>query len=751
MLRTKRLSDLSEVSYQAQWDGRRLRFAKGKPWVVALDTETEVRRDGGLTVPRLALASVSSGEEHAIVAPGQVGLFLEEHWDCQFVMHNAAFDYWVIHEHLAGTPRSRAVLKDALDGGRLHDSMVLATLVALAEAGGGENDAALFKNLNLDLLAQQYAGLKVPKDDPYRLRYGEIIGKDLAAVDPGFLDYAIQDAIVTHRAFESLMRKVTKHAALHQPPRTATRFDVYPDAPRRFGLLSETVQVKAAVVLEKVFRLGVGIDPALVGTVEVKLKETIDRNVAWIKEHYPDLFSYYKVKAKAGQFMVNPKTGVPKFQTGRLRTILGEIAAQRGIKPPRTGKTREVAASVEVWRELAPDHPLVKAWSELFDTSKLLSLMVPLRGQSTIHPRYRALVRTGRTSCYAVRGKKGDPSVPGLNIQQTPRESWFRGLFVPRPGYKLAAIDYSFIELRTLASVCLARYGRSVLADTIVKGVDPHAYTASMVGGLSLDAFMGLKKSSPADFKSRRQAAKAVNFGVPGGLGAEKLAAYAKANYGVALTKDEAGAFKKKLITEVYPELDLYLTDNSLADLASNLKVPVARCRTELDTRGDNEVAVSAVRKIVSGRPYKMDGTPYYAPWVAAVWRGLARLDNTDDLRVAEGIARREGSQWLEDRLFRRSVACLTGRVRGGVGYTEARNTPFQGLAADGAKLALWELDRQGFRIVAFVHDEIVVEVADEAEAARAGDVMNRAMEQVLFPGVPSAVEWAIGDRWIKA
>ena len=69
-------------------------------------------------------------------------------------------------------------------------------------------------------------------------------------------------------------------------------------------------------------------------------------------------------------------------------------------------------------------------------------------------------------------------------------------------------------------------------------------------------------------------------------------------------------------------------------------------------------------------------------------------------------------------------MTTLTGRVRGRVGFTQARNTPFQGLAADGAKLALWALIRAGYRVVAFIHDEIIVELPEEgvdhaAEARR--------------------------------
>src|SRR5262249_11263560 len=56
-------------------------------------------------------------------------------------------------------------------------------------------------------------------------------------------------------------------------------------------------------------------------------------------------------------------------------------------------------------------------------------------------------------------------------------------------------------------------------------------------------------------------------------------------------------------------------------------------------------------------------------------------------------------------------VMTMTGRLRAAAKYTARHNTIFQGLAADGAKLALWKLWRADFRIVNFIHDEVLVEV----------------------------------------
>ena len=57
-----------------------------------------------------------------------------------------------------------------------------------------------------------------------------------------------------------------------------------------------------------------------------------------------------------------------------------------------------------------------------------------------------------------------------------PRQGNVREMFIPRPGCVLLAIDYAALELRTLAAICLKKYGKSQLAEVINQGSDPHAF-----------------------------------------------------------------------------------------------------------------------------------------------------------------------------------------------------------------------------------------------------------------------------------
>lgn len=341
----------------------------------------------------------------------------------------------------------------------------------------------------------------------------------------------------------------------------------------------------------------------------------------------------------------------------------------------------------------------------------LLGTWVPTLESGIIipcHTNFNALLNTGRTSSY------------DFNSQNPPRKGGIRECFIPRKGFYFCSVDYSAIELRTLAQVCLwlmgtnngsGRYyqeGLSKLADAFLSGADPHCITGAHILGVSLSDFMlGLKDDKhtkkfrlnrPTPYTDARQLAKALNFGLPGGLGAEAFVAYAKASYGVILVKDAFGKMDYKASVEkakqlkrlwlgLYPEIDRYM---------------------------------KLVGQLCGGH-----GDTYTA------------------------------------------LQYVSNRLRGDCNYTAGCNTYFQGLAADGGKHALYDVVREchtgydrtwepsvlfGCRVVSFIHDEILLEVPiDRAHecAMRVGDVMCAVM-QMYVPDIPILAEPAMAARWYK-
>lgn len=84
---------------------------------------------------------------------------------------------------------------------------------------------------------------------------------------------------------------------------------------------------------------------------------------------------------------------------------------------------------------------------------------------------------------------------------------------------------------------------------------------------------------------------------------------------------------------------------------------------------------------------------------------------------------------------------------------TPRHNTIFQGLAADGAKLALWQLWRAGYRIVNFIHDEVLIELPADVNLAHHAEIVHRLMVSAMREVVPDVrvdVQYSLSDRWAK-
>lgn len=102
------------------------------------------------------------------------------------------------------------------------------------------------------------------------------------------------------------------------------------------------------------------------------------------------------------------------------------------------------------------------------------------------------------------------------NLQQIPKSEEFRRCFRPTdPNRCFVISDFSAIELRILAHMSQDR----VMLDVFNSGGDLHSMTAKAAFGLTCDV-KDVKKLHP----DKRDLAKALNFGIVYGMGAEKYA-----------------------------------------------------------------------------------------------------------------------------------------------------------------------------------------------------------------------------------
>jgi DNA polymerase I-like protein with 3'-5' exonuclease and polymerase domains len=685
------------------WDGQQL----GKH--VAIDTETTLIT--GHTIPQLCMGSISDGHRHFILHPDRIAAFMLMHLPqgSQLIAHNAAFDFWVLDKHLAGSGAddARSWLWATVDQGKLHDTMLLHALITLALS---DDDTMS----SLADLASKLLGIQLDKDS-YRTRYSETLGQDWQQLDVGFFQYAVADAIVTWQLFCKLTHQASSICQQH-------------NLNRSYGFLTERLQVQASISLAGITRQGMHVDLARAAHLQQQIDADIQQAVATMQQIDQGLWHTY---VKTGLFKTNKESGLPKMNQNRLLEHLQRIANEHQLKVPTTA-TGQISSSVnECWTQYTELHPLVAAYCTYTELTKLRTFFTAL-DKPTIHPKYRTLVRSGRTSC------------SGPNIQQLPARSPIRNAITARPGNLLFIIDYNALELRTLAAVCYERIGFSRLRDVLIDGTDPHSYAAAMFAGLELEAFEQLPNK-----KQLRQQAKVFNFGLPAGFGAAALVDHAKFAYGVTLTQDDAERFIDLLTRQVYPELQLYLSEDTATILAQTLQADVVQVRAAWP----QPYHMGLLRRLLAGHKCKRDGTPYQPQTIDRAWQQLESLCQNQHLLPYIQRGDVSSSSPLR-RLFNSAVSTTTGRMRGGVPFTAARNAPFQGLAADGCKAAMWNLTKAGYRIVAFIHDEFIIELSkldDIDQAAAEIKAICQQSMQPFIPGIPVPVEYALTYRWDKA
>jgi DNA polymerase I-like protein with 3'-5' exonuclease and polymerase domains len=216
---------------------------------------------------------------------------------------------------------------------------------------------------------------------------------------------------------------------------------------------------------------------------------------------------------------------------------LGIVEKERGEDGKPTGSKIPLSSTREiVLAQHVAKYPVLKHLFAYREYSKACSTygpdylenIDPITGR--IHCGYYPFTGAGRYAC----------SKP--NIQQVPRSALFRACFRPRPGYVYVIADYSAIEMRIAAQVA----PDPTLIDVFRRDVDAHSYTAALVNDLPYETVARGVAAEDKLYKGMRQAAKAVNFGLVYGMGAEKLVLYAQANYGVTLSIGQAKRFRER-------------------------------------------------------------------------------------------------------------------------------------------------------------------------------------------------------------
>jgi uracil-DNA glycosylase family 4 len=349
--------------------------------------------------------------------------------------------------------------------------------------------------------------------------------------------YAAKDADFTLRLYYKF------RAQLKEEPRTA----------RIFKLL----MMPASDMFVKVERRGIWVDMQRVDERLEKAQGVVKKLKRMMYKHMPE----------------EKRPQKPDLDKRQTKKYLKEIAGLKG----GAWSTDE-----SVLLQLAREHEAVRImlkyrkWSKYLDT-----YLLPLKYKHTdstgrTHPTYKLFgTVTGRLSC-------SDP-----NLQQIPRNPFLRAVIGAPPGWKFIEADYSQIELRIAAMLA----HDTNLLRVFHEGRDPHMEMAIEISGLP---------ESKITSEIRKQA-KPVNFGYLYGMGWEKFITYARDNYEVEFSEQQAKAvrdlfFRRWSRLKAWHERQRRIVRNH-----GRVQSPIGRIRHLPDVYSqDKEVRAEAERQAIN-------------------------------------------------------------------------------------------------------------------------------------------------------
>jgi len=478
---------------------------------IAFDTETALAVPGQMAPPLACLSYAASGgpgsidsardARSAFKAWGEIAL----QKSLLLVGHNVSYDLAVL---AAAHSELLPLIFALLDQDKITDTMLRQQLIDIAQGcrtwtrHAGEKPQ--HTEYSLADVARRTIGRELAKgEDTWRLRYGELIGVPLHAWPQAAKEYAINDAVATRDVFE--------WQEAHAPA------EIFED---------EFRQTRAAFAFQLCSVWGIRTDPEAVAAFAESVRTR-------------------------------------RAELGRMLGAIGLVRAD-GSRDTKAAQARAVA----VWGALGKAMPVTKKGAAaldsescrkskdqaLIDYAEFSSLsknnstdLVWLeRGtKMPVHTHFDALKETGRSGS------------AGPNVQNLPRKSGVRECVRPRPGFVFIDADYGKLELHTWAQVCLDLLGQSRLASVLNSGVDPHTELAGIILGISYEEATRRVKAHDKEIENTRNAAKAANFGYPGGLGAESFVEYAASNYKVVIDPSRALEIKSHW-EDLWPEAGPY-------------------------------------------------------------------------------------------------------------------------------------------------------------------------------------------------
>lgn len=649
--------------------------------------------------------------------------------EAHLVLHNVAFDL-VVTWRLLGTC---AGVFNALLAGRVSCTKIREKLLNLADQGDLRmrrlpNGAYAQVQYDLTSVVRSNGGagrdkekIKANKDgtwgDSWRLNFGALKGLSAADYPEGAREYVLADATeVTwlYRCQERRAAALGLDLAGVEPLQVAKAFCL-------FGMQARGVMVDpdAVEALERQLDHDLGDDnlPLLIASGVLRPSQPPRPSVQ--KDHVEGC---PRKKCACPPKMTAPKAS--SVNKAALQALVEQVCEEHDLPvkytdPSDTYPEGQVSTDSEVVETLKSFHPVIEEYAFRqnllgLQTREVPRMKIPRDQPQVVHPNFNELVSTGRTSCSA------SELYPSGNIQNVDPRA--RNCYVPRPGFLFCSVDYSMMELVTVAQVVYSTLGYSTHRDLINAGVKLHDYLGAQIAlafspefqaivgrgcarQQAYEAFLALAKSSdPAHkalHKEYRTMAKPTGLGYPGGLGPKTFCAYARGTYQLKDVTLEKATALRDLWFDVHPDMRTFF------DVVKSRRDPA----------NDKQV----------------------------------RNKRTGEVRVREAY-------WY---------STPSGMIRRGCSFTEAANGC--ALQSPGAELAsmgmiqvcraAWDETQNSILYgrcfpVAFIHDEVLSEVRDDEMVHEVVEEKKRLMVaggRAVVPDVELKAEGCLMRRWDKA